>query len=119
MSSVSSLELAREYINKTVTVFVDRRIGSRHPKHGFVYHVNYGYIDGIVAPDGEYLDAYILGVDMPLEKFRGICIGVIHRENDDDDKLIVVPDGASFTDEEILSAVDFQEQWFKSSVVRV
>jgi inorganic pyrophosphatase len=39
----------------------------------------------------EELDAYILGVFEPLEVFRGKCIAVINRLNDNDDKLIVVP----------------------------
>ena len=50
------------FIGHTVTVTVDRPIGSRHPDHGFINPVNYGYIRGVIAPDGEDLDAYILGV---------------------------------------------------------
>ena len=45
-----------------------------------------------LSPDGEEFDAYILGVDKPLDQFEGICIAVIHRLNDKDDKLVVVPE---------------------------
>jgi inorganic pyrophosphatase len=119
MRNTSSLKLARGYIGKTVAVTVDRPFGSKHPKHGFVYEVNYGFVEGVIAPDGECLDAYILGLDQPVDSFSGICIAVVHREDDDDDKLVVVPDGLGLTDREILEVIDFQEKWFKSSIVRV
>lgn len=113
-----SLELARELLGKSVEVTMDRPLGSKHPKHGFVYEVNYGYIGGITAPDGEELDAYFLGVDTALEKTQGVCIAIIHRLDNDDDKLVVVPEGVDFSDEEIMKAVNFQEQYFKSVIVR-
>lgn len=114
----TSFALAQEQLGKTVHVTMDRPLGSKHPKHGFVYEVNYGYIAGIKAPDGEDLDAYYLGVDTPLQTGQGICIAIAHRRNDDDDKLIVVPEGVTMTNEEILSAIHFQEQWFDTIIVR-
>jgi inorganic pyrophosphatase len=113
-----SLELAKEQLGKKVTVTMDRPLGSTHPKHGFVYDVNYGYIAGIKAPDGEDLDAYFLGVDTPIQTGEGVCIAIAHRRDNDDDKLIVVPEGVTMTDEEILSATHFQEQWFDTVIVR-
>lgn len=113
-----SLELARKQLGKTVQVTMDRPLGTTHPKHGFVYKVNYGYIAGIRAPDGDDLDAYFLGVDEPIQSGEGVCIAVAHRRDNDDDKLIVVPEGVSMTDEEILSAIHFQEQWFDTVIVR-
>ena len=105
-------------IGKTVTVIVDRPLGSYHPKHKDLYYpVNYGYIEGVMALDGEEQDAYILGVDKPVETFVGKAIAIIHRENDVEDKWIVVPEHLSFTKEEILKQVHFQEQYFKITVV--
>ena len=50
-------------IGDIVKITVDRPLGSRHPKHkNIIYPINYGYIEGIIAPDGEEQDAYILGV---------------------------------------------------------
>jgi inorganic pyrophosphatase len=80
--------------------------------------VNYGYIDGTRAPDGEGIDAYILGISESLTMFDGICIAVIHRIDDDDDKLIVVPEGMYFDDEKIDSMTDFQERFFESVILR-
>ena len=118
LNESKSLELARELLGRSVEVTMDRPLGSKHPKHGFVYEVNYGYIDGITAPDGEELDAYFLGVDTAVEKTQGICIAVIHRLDNDDDKLVVTPNGVELSDEEIMNAVNFQEQYFKSVIIR-
>ena len=105
-------------IGKTVTVIVDRPLGSYHPKHKDLYYpVNYGYIEGVMALDGEEQDAYILGVDKPVETFSGKVIAIIHREDDVEDKWIVVPEHLSFTKEEILKQVHFQEQYFRITVV--
>ena len=113
-----SLELARPFLGKVVTVEMDRPLGSKHPKWDMLYEVNYGYIKGIVAPDGEDLDAYVLGVDKPLQGFTGKCIALVHRLEDDDDKLIVVPENIEMTDEEIAKAINFQEKWYKSEILR-
>ena len=113
-----SLELARRLLGQVVTVTIDRPMGSRHPKHGFVYPVNYGYVAAVIAPDGDELDAYLLGVHQPVESAKGIVIAVVHRRDDDDDKLVVVLEGVTLDDAEIKAAVDFQERFFASDVVR-
>lgn len=118
METSKSLEIAKEYLGKEVEVTMDRPLGSKHPKHGFVYEANYGFIKGIKAPDGEDLDAYYLGVKEPMENAKGICVAIAHRKNNDDDKLIVVPINTQMTDEEIMSAIHFQEQWFDTEIVR-
>jgi len=107
------------YLNKIVKVKIDRPLGSKHPKHGFVYEVNYGFIQDTVSGDGEELDAYVLGVDTPINEFTGKCIAIIHRTNDNDDKLVVVtPELENITEEEIRKIVNFQEQYFKSEIIR-
>lgn len=113
-----SLVLAKAWLGKRVTVVVERPLGSRHPMHGFEYAANYGHVPGTEAPDGEALDAYVLGVADPVAEFVGTCVAVIHRADDDDDKLVVVPDWVQLGDEEIARAVAFQEQWFRTSIVR-
>ena len=114
-----SLQIAKQFLGKEVEVMIDRPIGSRHPKHDFVYEVNYGYVPDVKAPDGENLDAYYLGASQPLEMARGVVVAIIHRLDDDDDKLIVVPQGINMTDEEIERRVAFQEKWFKHEIVRI
>ena len=107
-----------EYLGKIVNVKMDRKLGSIHSKHGFVYPVNYGYIPGTVSGDGEELDAYVLGEHMPLDEFTGRVIAIIHRTNDDDDKLVVMKDGRNYTDDQIRALTEFQEQYFKSEILR-
>lgn len=106
------------HLGQRISVRMDRPLGSRHPEWGFEYPVNYGYVPGTLAPDGEELDAYVLGVEEPLAGFEGTCIAVIHRLDDDDDKLVVVPEGAAFSDAEIRTLTHFQEQYFRSVILR-
>lgn len=105
-------------IGKKVTVMVDRPLGSYHPEHKDIYYpVNYGYIEGIIAPDGEEQDAYILGIDESVETFTGIIIAVIHRNDDVEEKWVVAPEGVTFSKEEIWKQVEFQEQYFDSEIL--
>jgi len=108
----------KKLIGKEIEVVIDRKLGSKHPKWGFIYPINYGYVQGIKAPDGDDLDAYVLDVFKPVEKFKGVCIAIIHREDDNDDKLVVVPKGKDLTDEAILALVKFQERFFKPTIIR-
>ena len=111
-------DYATRYLNKIVNIVIDRPLGTKHPKFNLRYPINYGFIKNTKAPDNENIDAYILGIDKPLEKFKGKCIAVIHRLDDDDDKLIVVPKNISFTNIEISNAVKFQEKYFKSIIIK-
>ncbi len=108
----------KKYLEKTLEVKIDRPIGSKHPKHGFIYPVNYGYVPNTISGDGEKLDCYVLGVFEPLETFRGKCIAIIHRLDDNDDKLIIVPENKSFSNQEIRALTEFQERFFKSEIIR-
>ena len=104
-------------IGKVVKVIVDRPLGSYHPTHKDIYYpINYGYIEGIIAPDGEEQDAYILGVHTPVKEFTGKVIAIIHREDDIEEKWVVAPDDMNFSKEEIMEQIRFQEQYFKSSI---
>ena len=105
-------------IGKIVTVTIDRPMGSFHPKHKDIFYpINYGYIEGVIAPDGEEQDAYILGVDQAVERFTGKIIAVIHRLDDVEDKWVVCPENMSFSKEEIAEKVKFQEQFFETEII--
>lgn len=110
---------SHDYLGKKVKVKMDRPLNTKHPKHGWVYKLNYGFIPDTLSPDGEELDAYVMCVDEPLDEFNGVCVAIIHRTNDDDDKLIVIPeDKLGVSDDEIRIATHFQEQFFKSEILR-
>lgn len=107
-------QVIQNVLGKTVHIVVDRPIGYQHGD--IVYPINYGYIPGIIAGDGEEQDAYILGVHEPITEFDGQVIGAIRRMNDDEDKLVVAPAGMRYHQGQIAEAVYFQEQYFSITV---
>lgn len=106
-------------IGKTVKGIIDRPLGSCHPQFpNMVYPINYGYVEGIIAGDGEEQDAYVLGTDKLIDKFEGKVIAVYHRFNDVEDKWIVSLDGSDYSDDEILQLIHFQEQYYEGELLR-
>lgn len=108
----------KDFLGKEVTVKMDRPMGSKHPKHGFIYPVNYGFIPNTISGDGEELDAYVLGEFQPLDEFTGKVIAIVHRTNDDDDKLVVCAENRNFSDEQIEALTEFQERFFEHEIIR-
>ncbi len=108
-------QLIRDYLGKNVHVVIDRPVGYDHK--GIRYPINYGYIPGLFAGDGEEQDAYILGQSRVLEEFDGQVIAVVCRKDDCEDKFVVAQPGAVYTPEQIRQAVEFQEKYFYSTIV--
>ena len=105
-------------IGDIVTVTVDRPLGSFHPEYTDMYYpINYGYVKGIIAPDGEEQDAYILGVDKPVEEFTGKIIAIVQRSDDIEEKWVVCPENITLNKEEIMDQIRFQEQYFHSEII--
>lgn len=105
-------------IGKIVTVTVDRAMGTCHPKYQDMYYpINYGYIEGMIAPDGEEQDAYILGADIPVTEFKGKVIAIIHRNDDVEEKWVVAPENKTFSKEEIKEMTYFQEKYYDSQII--
>ena len=103
---------------KTVTVIVDRPMGSTHPVYPQLrYPINYGYVPGIMAGDGEEQDAYILGISHPVESFTGKLAAVVHRRDDVEEKWVVLPEEVLLTAEEIMEQIFFQEKYYHSTVI--
>ena len=103
----SQMEPPTQFVGETVTIKIDRPLGSRHPD-----------LPGVPAPDGEDLDAYLLGVFEPVDEFTGVCIAVVHRFDDPDDKIVIAPEGVDYTDDQIMALTEFIERWYKSEVIR-
>ena len=104
-------------IGDIVKVMIDRPLGTFHPKHKDIYYAGiYGNIPGVIAPDGEEQDAYILGVNQPVKEFIGKVIAIIHRFDDVEEKWVVAPEDTSFTKDEIMRQVAFQEQYFHTEI---
>lgn len=104
-------------LGEIVTVTVDRPLGSVHPRHPDIFYtVNYGFVAGFMAPDGEAQDAYILGIDEAIQTFTGKVIAVIRRLDDVEEKWVVAPAGKVYSKQEIQQAVYFQERFFKTEI---
>ena len=109
---------ALDFLEKDVKVTIDRQLGTKHPKHGFMYMLNYGFIPNTISGDGDELDAYVLGEFDSVSSSEGKVIAVIHRTNDDDDKLVVSKNGKDYSDEAIKALTEFQERFFESIIIR-
>ncbi|CAL6082505.1 inorganic_pyrophosphatase [Hexamita inflata] len=118
---MNKYEKYKELINRTnkftATVVIDRPLYSFHPKFKYEYPLNYGYIDQILAPDDQFVDAYIIGENLPLKIFTGEVIAIIRRKTDVEDKLVVCDPNKYYNKEEILQLVYFQEQYFDHKIL--
>lgn len=107
------------FLGQTVRVVVDRPLGSVHPRWpDLVYWVNYGEVPGTLGGDGQPVDAYLLGWEGPVREAEGVVTAVILRGDDVEDKLVVVRPDTIWSDAEIMKAIWFQEQYFRSRLVR-
>ena len=124
MSEVGTMTLAERhaqvegYLGKTVTIEIDRPIGTVHHKGAktLIYPINYGYIPDVLGGDGEELDVFLVGVGEPVSSYTGRIIGIVYRADDVEDKLIMAPEGASFSAKEMACAVYFQEKYYQSTI---
>ena len=108
-----------DFLGKKIEIVIDRQLGSKHSKYeDTAYEINYGYVPDTMSPDGKELDAYLLNLDIPVEKHIGKVIAVLHRLEDDDDKLIVSADDNDIDDEEIRQKTHFLEKYFESEIIR-
>ena len=110
--------LVDSYLGKTVKIEIDRPIGYMHKKKNYTlnYPINYGFIPGIIGGDGEELDVYLIGVDIPVKEYTGRIIGIVHREDDSEDKLVMAPENTYFSQNEIAEKIDFQECYYHTYI---
>ena len=110
--------LVRGYLGKTVRIEIDRPVGYEHKKEKYTlhYNINYGYIPHVLGGDGEELDVYLLGVGEPVSEYTGKIVGIVHRRDDVEDKLIMAPEGISLSAREMAEGVRFQEKYYDSYI---
>lgn len=116
MRRLMIFDRVKSFLGKEVTVYIDRPVGYNH--NGIIYSLNYGYIKEFKALDGEYQDAYVLGVDKKISCFIGKVIAIIHRLDDEEDKLVVCNENENYTSKEINDLVYFQEKYFKHKIIK-
>lgn len=106
------------FLGEIVDIEIDRPVGYTHKKKNYTltYPINYGYIPGVLGGDGEELDVYLMGEGKPVEKYRCRIIGIVHRKNDVEDKLIAAPIGSVYKKDEIAAAIEFQEKYYQTEI---
>lgn len=72
-----------------------------------------------MAGDGEEIDAYLVGWPEPMENVDGIVVAVVRRDDDVQDKLVVVPHAGAddWTPDKLRQAVGFWERFFTSRII--
>lgn len=115
-------ESIKSLIGKNIFMTVDRPIGTVHPKYkDVIYEVNYGFYDEYISSDEEELDCYLIGESLPInmnDKYECKVVAIIHRLNDNEDKLVCAPLNREVSDDEIISKTEFIEQYFVSEIIR-
>ena len=107
----------KSILGQKIEVVIERPLGSSHPEYpDCIYSVNYGFVPGVYAADGEEQDAYVLGVTKQISRFYGRVVAVIHRLDDNEDKWVAAPEEMLFTEAEIRSATWFVVQYFASEI---
>lgn len=106
----------KSLIGKRIKVIIDRPVGYKH--YDTVYPINYGYTEKMTALDGEFQDVYVLGINEAVSVINGTVVAIIHREEDLEDKLIVLKRKRLISDMEIEQSVSFIEQYFKHHIER-
>ena len=106
-----------KFANKIVNVTIDRPLGSKHPKFGWIYPINYGYIPNTTAEDNLEIDVYVIDSKKPLKEARVKIIGIVNRKDDIESKLIgIIDTNKRYTLNEIYERIEFQEQFFNSKI---
>lgn len=107
-----------EFLNQWIDVEIDRPLGSKHPRCELRFDVNYGFVPGTRAGDGEEIDVYVLGESRAVKFCRAQCIAIAFRFDDVEHKLILSIDGSDYDDQSIVKQIAFNEQYFDSKIVR-
>lgn len=110
------IPFAYEYLGKIVDVIIDSPIGTINPKYGFIYSTNFGHVFNTVNGDKMGLDCYLLGEFGMMDRILGKCIALIKRGTNDY-KLVVVPLGKKYDENQIQALTEYQERFFKSKVI--
>lgn len=76
--------------------------------NGFYYCPNVNLKEQLLFACGSYYDG--------TGDLQTHFIGIVHRHNDVEDKLVAAPEGINFTHKEITEAIHFQEQYYESEI---
>ncbi len=106
------------FLGKRVVIQIDRPLGYVHKKENYslTYPINYGFVPGVIGGDGEELDVYLMGVNVPVTEYECEIIAIAHRHNDVEDKLVGAPVNSQFSKADVEEAISFQEQYYDTEI---
>jgi len=102
----------KEYIGQTVNIIIDSHMGTKHPKLGYYFPINFGHIEN------SKMEAFVMGVFKPIQRFTGTVIAILTENSESEIFLVVAPDGKTYTDEAILAITEFRNNIFDVVVMR-
>ncbi len=109
-------KILKSYIGKTLTIHVDRPIGSVRGKNRHaVYPINCGRVELPLYGAGE-LGAYLLGVDRPVYEFTGTVVGIVIHKNDNKDKIVIAPYDSTLDQAQIAEKIYFKEKYYQFEI---
>ena len=114
------MRIYREWLGRKVMVEIDRVAGCIHPRlEDTVYPIHYGFIPGTRTEAGDAIEIYVVddpaSID-PADEFEAEIIAIVHRKEGGADKLVVSVTGKRMSADEVETAVEFQEKWFKHDI---
>ena len=106
----------KEALGKKVTVFVDHPYGSFHPiLPDVVYTCNYGYVDGDASGDADLQNAYVYGVNEPVDTFTGFVIAIIYHRDETETRW-VVSQSLLYDKNDVINAIGEMEQEYDTRI---
>lgn len=96
--------LGKQYLGKVVHVTVDQPYGSLHAHiPDLCLPCNVGYVDECIG-DGDFQDAYVYGIQEPIEKMKGIVIGIIYHRDESATRWIVA-EGNQYDKQDVFQTI--------------
>lgn len=111
--------LARSQLGKIATVIIERQYGSYHPTISDVrLPYNFGYVkQDFTVEDMQLQDAYVVGIEEPVDQFTGEVIGIIYHKQDEKSRWIVAPRGAILSHDKIIQWIGLEEQYYDIKII--
>lgn len=98
-------------LGRMVHVTVDHPWGVKDPQQQELrYELNFGYVQEVLEEQNEWQDAYVLGVEHPVEVFEGEVVALIERIKTGECVWVVSRQGSRVTEEQVRVATRFREK---------
>lgn len=115
--TIMEYHIDQDILGKEVTVVVDHPYGSAHLIYPDTdYPCNMGYVEDLVQEKELFQEAYIYGVNEPVETFKGKVIGIIYYKDDVISKWIVSKE-ENVNHQEVIDTIGPLEQYLDTKIL--